>query len=296
MALTSSACPWKRFTGCSSPILHTKMDLSVEHVANELELRQSTSSVGAEWKWNCCITSPVLVSQTIAVLSTLPLSSSDPVRFHFSENTGPLCLLSVITSFPCSFQMRACPSYEPVASKLPSKFQSSVVTSLAFSLLAALKCSSTCHCMLRSASDPDSVVGMCQIRALESPDPDASSDLSGFHATVNTSDSCPDSVVTLLASISVPSSSIASAASSLSSACDCMCPGRSRDILSSVVSISVPSSLICCSISTYIMPFCTNEIRDPGGTSAPLMFALVTKLSFANVKAVCVYPDSSRYR
>ncbi len=36
--------------------------------------------------------------------------------------------------------------------------------------------------------------------------------------------------------------------------------------------------------------FCTKEMSDPGGTSAPLMFALVTKLSFAKVKAVCVYP------
>jgi hypothetical protein len=36
--------------------------------------------------------------------------------------------------------------------------------------------------------------------------------------------------------------------------------------------------------------FCTNEMSDPGGTSAPLMLAFVTKLSFAKVKAVCVYP------
>jgi hypothetical protein len=97
--------------------------------------------------------------------------------------------------------------YLPVANSVPSEFQSSVVTSLAFSLLAELKCSKTCHWMFLSASTPDSVVGMCQIRALESPDPEASSDLTGFHATVNTSESCPDSVVTLLASISAPSSS-----------------------------------------------------------------------------------------
>ncbi len=37
------------------------------------------------------------------------------------------------TNLPCSFHMRACPSYEPVASKLPSLFQSRVVTSFACS-------------------------------------------------------------------------------------------------------------------------------------------------------------------
>lgn len=32
--------------------------------------------------------------------------------------------------------------------------------------------------------------------------------------------------------------------------------------------------------------FCTKEMRDPGGTSAPLMLALVTSDSLANEKAV----------
>jgi len=37
-----------------------------------------------------------------------------------------------------------------------------------------------------------------------------------------------------------------------------------------------------------ILTFCTKEISEPGGTSAPLMLALVTSDSFANEKAVCV--------
>lgn len=46
-ALTSSWWPWKHFVGAASPSLHTKMRLSVEHVAKDVWLRQSTSSVGA---------------------------------------------------------------------------------------------------------------------------------------------------------------------------------------------------------------------------------------------------------
>jgi len=47
MAFTSSVCPENFLTACSSPTLHTKMVLSVEQEAKELELRQSTSRVGA---------------------------------------------------------------------------------------------------------------------------------------------------------------------------------------------------------------------------------------------------------
>ena len=109
--------------------------LSVEHVAKELLFLQSTSRVGAanlstmkeeyipmlltetntkgkqrrsqckhstvpEWNSNCCLHSHVLVSQTIAVLSTLPLRRQSPFLFHFKEKIGPLCLIKVFFNSP----------------------------------------------------------------------------------------------------------------------------------------------------------------------------------------------------
>jgi len=46
-----------------------------------------------------------------------------------------------------------------------------------------------------------------QILAVLSPDPDASRSVVGFHAQMNTSDSCPRKTVALLAGISTPVSS-----------------------------------------------------------------------------------------
>ena len=55
-----------------------------------------------EWHSNCCLTCPVAPSQMMAVLSTLPLSSRSPCRFHLSEKMGPLWALSTFFSSPAS--------------------------------------------------------------------------------------------------------------------------------------------------------------------------------------------------
>ena len=63
---------------------------------------------------------------------------------------------------------RTSPSYEPVASSVPSPFQSSVVTSLLFSCLFSLvllKCFS-----VSSFTPPPSLLPTHQMRAVESPD------------------------------------------------------------------------------------------------------------------------------
>lgn len=93
------------------------------------------------WHSNSCLTSPVSAFQTIALLSTEPDNSSlgagaPPLPpslgtlAHFSEKIGPECATSERTSEPSAAdQRRATPSYEPVASRVPSGDQSSVVTS-----------------------------------------------------------------------------------------------------------------------------------------------------------------------
>ena len=94
--------------------------------------------------------------------------------------------------------MRACPSYEPVASAEPLWFQSSVVTSLL--LPSPLSCDRCCNtygsliCALCAL--PEGPSGTRQIRAVASPDPLASSRDDGFHAQMKTSPSWPASVVT----------------------------------------------------------------------------------------------------
>ena len=52
------------------------------------------------WNSNCCLTSPVRPSQTMAVLSTEPDSSRSPFLFHLSEKMGPRWLFSVFFSSP----------------------------------------------------------------------------------------------------------------------------------------------------------------------------------------------------
>lgn len=121
MALTSFWCAVKVRTGASLPISHTKI-YHKEILQRELQLptlhflpvpsfppeylnkstlkseeqeakrtseHQSTSSVGAEWRRNCCLTWPVLASHTIAVVSTEPLSNICPFLLHFNEKMGP---------------------------------------------------------------------------------------------------------------------------------------------------------------------------------------------------------------
>jgi hypothetical protein len=55
---------------------------------------------------------------------------ASPILFHLRLKMGPLCLLRLFTNRPSVSQMRANPSYEPVANSVPSMFQSNVVTSL----------------------------------------------------------------------------------------------------------------------------------------------------------------------
>lgn len=56
-----------------------------------------------EWNSNCCLHSHVLVSHTMAVLSTLPLRRRSPFLFHFRENIGPLCFTRVFFNSPAHF-------------------------------------------------------------------------------------------------------------------------------------------------------------------------------------------------
>ena len=60
--------------------------------------------------------------------------------------------------------------------------------------------------------------------------------------------------------------------------------------------LSDPSSFRCASMSTYCNPFCSNEMSAPGGTSALATEDFITRLSYANVNAAWVNPDSWRYR
>lgn len=79
---------------------------------NEKGVQQSgiiaRSLVQPVWYSNCCLTSPVFASHMIAVLSTLPLSKQSPFLFHFNENIGPLCLLSVFLNSPATTHIRIC--------------------------------------------------------------------------------------------------------------------------------------------------------------------------------------------
>mmetsp|Transcript_4615 Transcript_4615/g.15356 ORF Transcript_4615/g.15356 Transcript_4615/m.15356 type:complete len:412 (+) Transcript_4615:2796-4031(+) len=130
MALTSSVWPLNCLIGLGDPSLQTNMEWSMDDVAKLSSSRQSTSRVGPVWNANRSSTSPVCALHAIAVLSTLPLSSAVPFLFHFSEKIGPSCASRENKSSPSPFHTRAIPSYDPVANKLPSKFQSNVVTSL----------------------------------------------------------------------------------------------------------------------------------------------------------------------
>mmetsp|Transcript_9814 Transcript_9814/g.30757 ORF Transcript_9814/g.30757 Transcript_9814/m.30757 type:complete len:275 (-) Transcript_9814:309-1133(-) len=173
------------------------MLLSVEHVAKVLSSRHATSSTGASCRRNCCRTLPELTSHTTLVLSTLPDSSRSDDSLKRSVNTAPLCSVWAIRCSPLVSQSRVTPSYEPVASREPSLFQSSVVTSLSRSLAPALalKCLSTTH---SSVCPPPTPPATDQMRAVESPEPLASLSPDGDHAHVNTSFSCPSSVSTSL--------------------------------------------------------------------------------------------------
>mmetsp|Transcript_2701 Transcript_2701/g.4811 ORF Transcript_2701/g.4811 Transcript_2701/m.4811 type:complete len:202 (-) Transcript_2701:315-920(-) len=103
--------------------------MSLELVAKvELSL-QSTSRIGSLWKANCWTSSPESVFQTIAVLSIDPVSKRAPFLLKRKETTGQLCLASVCFNSPASFQMRAAPSNEPEAKRLPVGFQSTDVMS-----------------------------------------------------------------------------------------------------------------------------------------------------------------------
>mmetsp|Transcript_7306 Transcript_7306/g.12323 ORF Transcript_7306/g.12323 Transcript_7306/m.12323 type:complete len:209 (+) Transcript_7306:892-1518(+) len=208
--------------------------------------------------------------------------------------------------------MRACPSYEPVASAVPSWFQSSVVTSLLFSLSLekwwSTSGSGTWIC------EPHGPSGTFQTRAVESPEPDASWSAVGLHAHMNTSDVCPVSVVTCssgvccaspltvddaagvsLASIGVgpeparpPLASEAPASAALESA-----PERSSE-KGSVDGRSAPSSATLRSRLAYMIPFWIMLTSWPGGILPPLMLLLVTMLSHPKVNAEWRKPDSCR--
>ena len=127
------------------------------------------------------------------------------MRFHLIEKIGPLCFVSVRSSLPAApDQMRACPSYAPVARLAPSGLQSSVVTSFTFSLSAPTCCSTDGAAIALVCALPHAPLGTAQIRAVESPDPDASWSDVGLHAQMNTSPSWPARVVTCSSGVSSP--------------------------------------------------------------------------------------------
>mmetsp|Transcript_12922 Transcript_12922/g.33105 ORF Transcript_12922/g.33105 Transcript_12922/m.33105 type:complete len:340 (-) Transcript_12922:128-1147(-) len=316
IAFTSCLCPWKHLRDSECPSLHTWIILSVEQLAKVSSSRQSTSRVGSLWNANCCSTSPFCASQMIAVLSTEPLSRYLPLAFHLIEKMGSLCFDSVRVSFPLAFQMRARPSYEPVASAEPVWFQSSVVTSLPFSPLdwSLAMCLSTygsASCVICPL--PLGLSGTRQMRAVESPEPDASISVFGFHAQMNTSDVCPERVVTW-SSPTTPSFPLLllplSAAPALEEAFSERCflaggpsgvapfPDAPSELRSSengsLEPTSLPSSVTLFSSSWYMMPFCTKLMSWPGGILAPLMLLLATRLSAPKVNAACRKPDSCK--
>ena len=168
--------------------------------------------------------------------------------FHFSEKMGPLCAHSELTKFPFASHTLASPSYDPVASRDPSPFQSSVVTSLlllfqslaspldffsapappapSISSLASFsssfaesfaESSAPDSCVNTSgsragfaASRPDGPAGTVHILAVASPLPDARTSPAGLHAQMNTSDVWPLSVVTSSGLIAIAARAAAS--------------------------------------------------------------------------------------
>ena len=217
-----------------------------------------------------------------------------PVRFHLIEKIGPLCFVSVRSSLPAApDQMRACPSYAPVARLAPSGLQSSVVTSFTFSLSAPTCCSTDGAAIALVCALPHAPLGTAQIRAVESPDPDASWSDVGLHAQMNTSPSWPARVVTCSSGVSSPpppSVSIATG-SELDAPPDAPLPPRfsaAGDCSSengSVDGWSVPSAAIERSSSAYMMPFWMKLTSWPGGILAPLMFDFATIASHPKVNA-----------
>mmetsp|Transcript_31154 Transcript_31154/g.80489 ORF Transcript_31154/g.80489 Transcript_31154/m.80489 type:complete len:215 (-) Transcript_31154:542-1186(-) len=213
---------------------------------------------------------------------------------------GPLCFFSSLVISPALDHTRTWPSYEPVASNVPSGFHPSVVTSLLFSFDLLLQCSSTMGSrQLACASGPHGPGFASHIRAVESPDPDASMDVVGFQAQTNTSDWWPSRMLTCEAGISTGRSSSMAFAPPLlsrpcctddccSSCCSCtFCFSISMSFVSRSMGVrhekspcmTVPSSFRLASSSRYCSPFWMNDISAPGGTSSPLIWVLLTKLS-----------------
>lgn len=157
------------------------MLLSVEHEANESSVRQSTSSTGARCMLNFCLAAPVARSNTLTVWSTLPLSNRSPFLFHLRAKIAPWCSCSVCCSWPLLPQTRAMPSQLPVASAVPSGVQSRVVTSLL---------------LWSSSTNVGCGPPTFQMRAVWSPEPEASKGLAGHQEQMKTSLRWPSSRVT----------------------------------------------------------------------------------------------------
>mmetsp|Transcript_53287 Transcript_53287/g.122462 ORF Transcript_53287/g.122462 Transcript_53287/m.122462 type:complete len:202 (+) Transcript_53287:1125-1730(+) len=169
------------------------------------------------------------------------------------------------------------------------------------------------------------------MRAVESPEPDASCRDVGLHAQMKTSEVCPASVVTCssgvgsidssLAALGAPEApeddaahaeedaTLAAAAGvgSASSGADatgasslarlsCLPSEEVRNSMKFSASTTEPSSATLRSSSEYMMPFCTRLTSSPGAIFEPFMFDLATRLSQPKVYAACLKPDSCRYR
>ena len=86
---------------CMYPDVQSVWDYTeVGETSSTTLLQHCKEACSPVWNSNCCLTSPVRPSQTMAVLSTEPDSSRSPFLFHFSEKMGPRWLFSVFFSSP----------------------------------------------------------------------------------------------------------------------------------------------------------------------------------------------------
>jgi len=175
---------------------------------------------------------------------------------------------------PFDDQMRACPSYEPVASADPLWFQSSVVTSLLFSL-SEERCWRTAGSAIAAACPlPQVPFGTRQILAVDPPEPEASSSEVGDQAQMKTSLVWPCNVVTASSGVSLTPSAedewspLPDDAGAGASVCCFFAGGPLSDDgppplpsalrsseKGSVDGASLPSSPTLRSSSVYMMPF-----------------------------------------
>ena len=257
--------------------------------------REQVLACGSETRARACGRAAARAASSVWAARSRVCGRRAPVRFHLIEKIGPLCFVSVRSSLPAApDQMRACPSYAPVARLAPSGLQSSVVTSLTFSLSAPTCCSTDGAAIALVCACRRSPLGTAQIRAVESPDPDASWSDVGLHAQNEHLAVVAGEGRHLLlrrqlaaAAVGVHRDGLGARRAArrgplpprFSAAGDCSSENGSVD------GWSVPSAAIDRSSSAYMMPFWMKLTSWPGGILAPLMFDFATIASHPKVNA-----------